>query len=560
MTKGTTRIPAANRLWLKWASGACLLTNLLLLAWYIFQGYKHVIHGDSASRVLLAQEIVESGKLFPPDWFYVNGDILSLSTHLAILPLLGALPAGFLVHAISSMIFASLVLHGAWLLTGILALERERRVLVLAVLAGGISSVSVDFLFGQLTYGVILGSCFYLVFLAYRAARETQKRRKRILDGLLGLLCFAACSSNPKRAAIYYFVPLAAALALQAFHNAKLGLAPDLRRVFTTGWMAFLGFLSGALFYFWLAPSLLITPGVDVVRLAPAEDIVRNMTSLWGQYIETVAGRVPTKDLLTSATGLAFAGRLGIAVMLVWLVCQACGVHFQKPLSGAAFLGVYATSLTLLLVAIQVTTSLPGSGRFLLPGLVCLLVLTLATPLDFWAAPIRTLAVLFTLISFIGASWPVLYTDVRTAENVKERRERQALQHFLEDNGLSYGYAPMNDAAPLSVMSDGKVLVRSIIVVDGLPIPAPWISSLRWYKPGAWSSHTFLMLTPEQSGTVDWTAMQGFGIAPTRRLTFGKFIIWVFEDNIASHGLPGWPNPMQFIEKRQGRLASPSQG
>ena len=47
MTKGMTGFPAANRLWLKWASGACLLTNLLLLAWYIFQGYKHVIHGDS---------------------------------------------------------------------------------------------------------------------------------------------------------------------------------------------------------------------------------------------------------------------------------------------------------------------------------------------------------------------------------------------------------------------------------------------------------------------------------------------------------------------------------
>ncbi|RZJ23078.1 MAG: hypothetical protein EOO54_11085 [Haliea sp.] len=531
--------------------------NLLLLVWYCLQGYRHVIHGDAASRVLLAREIFDSGQLFPQDWFYVNGDIWALATHLAVVPLLFVLPAGFLTHAISSLIFAALLLYGAWLLTGILQVAWERRLLILAVVAGGVSPVSVDFLFGQLTYGVILGICFFLVFLAYRAVTEELAKTRLAYGMLMALICFAACAGNPSRAVIFYVAPLLAALGFHAFCATKDGLRPQLRAVASTAGLVLAAFVAGAVFYLWLTPSLLITPGVNEARVEPSQDFIANLSLLWGEYVEAVVGRVPAGEHVASTTGLAFTARLAIALVLLWLVPQACKKHLEKPLSGGAFLAVFAITLTLLSVFIQLVTTLAGSGRFLLPGLICLLILALAMPLDFWMAPARTCAVALVFIGFMGASWSALYSDVRSPENVKHRREQQALRQLLMDNGLKYGYAPMWEALPISVMSDEKLLVRSIIVLDGLPIPAPWVSSLRWYRAQAWSGSTFLMLTPDQSRTVDWKAMQRHGAAPARRLAFGRFDIWVFRDNLASHGLPGWPSPMQLIERRRSSAGNP---
>jgi 4-amino-4-deoxy-L-arabinose transferase-like glycosyltransferase len=45
-----------------------LFINLAFLCWYLFVGYQASFHSDSASKVLLAREIVEMGDYFPNDW------------------------------------------------------------------------------------------------------------------------------------------------------------------------------------------------------------------------------------------------------------------------------------------------------------------------------------------------------------------------------------------------------------------------------------------------------------------------------------------------------------
>ena len=89
-----------------------LACNLLLLCWYLFVGYKAGFHSDSAVKVLLAREIVETGQYFPHDWNYVNGDLFVLFGHTFIIPLLAFIPAGYLSHAISGLISAVLILSG----------------------------------------------------------------------------------------------------------------------------------------------------------------------------------------------------------------------------------------------------------------------------------------------------------------------------------------------------------------------------------------------------------------------------------------------------------------
>jgi len=76
-----------------------LTCNFLLLCWYLFVVYKTGFHSDSAAKVLLAREIVETGQYFPRDWNFVNGDLFVLFGHTFIIPLL----AFQMVHQIDTV-------------------------------------------------------------------------------------------------------------------------------------------------------------------------------------------------------------------------------------------------------------------------------------------------------------------------------------------------------------------------------------------------------------------------------------------------------------------------
>jgi hypothetical protein len=46
-------------------SALLLAINASFLTWYVFKGYRDYFHSDSAAKVLLANEIVNTKKCFP---------------------------------------------------------------------------------------------------------------------------------------------------------------------------------------------------------------------------------------------------------------------------------------------------------------------------------------------------------------------------------------------------------------------------------------------------------------------------------------------------------------
>ena len=135
---------------------AVFALNLTFLILYIFKFYQNDFHSDSAAKVLLAKEIYHTGSFFPKEWNYVNGDIFILFGHAVIAPLLGFMPAGFQVHAISGLISSTLILSGFWLITGFASLHFNYRLLIISVFTGGISVFMAESLFGQGAYGAII--------------------------------------------------------------------------------------------------------------------------------------------------------------------------------------------------------------------------------------------------------------------------------------------------------------------------------------------------------------------------------------------------------------------
>ena len=114
-----------------------LMVNIVFMLGYIFIWYQNYFHSDSAAKVLLANEILDTGYFFPPDWNYVNSDLFVLFGHVFIIPFLSHIPAGYTAHAISGSIFAGLILYGVWLVSSIGNIQVGQRLAAVAVIASG---------------------------------------------------------------------------------------------------------------------------------------------------------------------------------------------------------------------------------------------------------------------------------------------------------------------------------------------------------------------------------------------------------------------------------------
>jgi len=87
-----------------------------------------------------------------------------------------------------------------------------------------------------------------------------------------------------------------------------------------------------------------------------------------------------------------------------------------------------------------------------------------------------TLISLFILMSFYGFVSAELSS--RPASNLPLMR----VINFLERKKLNWGIAGYWNAAPFTLLSDGKVQVRQVIVSDDTVVPMDWLSNSSWYK------------------------------------------------------------------------------
>lgn len=100
-----------------------LASNIGLISWFTFSGFRSYFDSDAATKVLLADEIVRTSKYFPPDWVYANGDLWVFFGHTFIIPLLKIFPISFLVHAISSYVFVILIFISVFLVLNLFNLS-----------------------------------------------------------------------------------------------------------------------------------------------------------------------------------------------------------------------------------------------------------------------------------------------------------------------------------------------------------------------------------------------------------------------------------------------------
>ncbi|MBU8975648.1 hypothetical protein JI752_005790 [Lysobacter sp. MMG2] len=533
--------------------------NLLLLFDFVFLGYVQDFNSDAGTKNLLAQEMYESRSFFPPDWTYVNGDLMVVFGQLFILPFLPFASNGFSLHAISGALTSLLVLSGMWLAVGIANPSRWVRLLCIAVFASGISWQIAEQFYGQGGYGVVFYLACFMLFLAWRFL-HAQGRKLWLWGALMGVIMTLAFWSNAQRAAASYALPLMAAIGATLVHRAwtqELRWDADTKRAL---WLVALVLVSGLLGAILHAVTIGHVNNVFDVGLAkwlPFSDMVRNLKFTL-QGLLDILGAVPSPGgSILSLEGAYQAIRMlaGITALVLIVVGVIACLRDRNP--GLRFIASFTAFSCALFFFLQCTTTIPSmvtpeaAARYLVPSLAFGLLVVFIRIFSPDASPLYRFAAL--MVSLVLMTSAVLPSNILSHPTTKRPvTAHTELVRALQADGLRYGYATYWNAGAPTVLSGGNVRIRQIRFADGLPRPMLHLASENWYRPKAWSGETFLALKDDELAELNLPLLASLAGEPVRIRRFGDFNVLVYARNFAET-LPLWDD-----EVRRPRLLTPS--
>ena len=520
-------------------AGLLLLMNCILLVVFLFTTYRGFFNSDSAVRNLLAQEMVDTGSFFPPGWNYVNKDLMVVFAQLGVWPLLFFFDNSYTLFAVVGIFTCALILGSAWWFTGLLGGASWQRLLAVAVLAGGLSAVAAEGMFGQAAYGVMLMLTCLTAVLGWNSL-DAGRRRQRLWCAVLFVLTVLITWSNPQRALATYMLPLYCGLAAMLWGEGwKSRLKASIPVVIAT----FCGVVLGTVLSAWTLTQVTNNSGVGVAIWLDFDGMVSNSLKTL-QGLLALLGGAPVKGTsMVNGLGIYQALRLvGALVLLVMIgrkIVEMCGSSVVRT----RFAGGVAAGAAACFLFLQVTSTIPDMNdpvsvsRYLVPAVALGLLALMGSPF----AAGKPLAGLVK----IGLAL-LLVTNTVLAFNPESMLYkgwyipgREELVNDLKAKGIPYGYATYWEAAPITVLSGSKVKVRPIQVINGELLPMRHLSSDHWYEPEAWNGETFLLLSDAEIATINWGTFTRYVGQPIREERIGTRRLFVFKENISRH-LPGW--------------------
>ncbi|WP_157201347.1 hypothetical protein [Massilia sp. Root418] len=520
-----------------------LLSNILLLLFFIGFDYQLIFHSDSAVKNLLAQEMVETGRFFPREWNYVNNDLWVFFNHAFIVPLLAFMPNGFAAHAASDVISAALLLWASWKVSGVLGQSPTARLVSMIVLSSGMSEIMAEHVFGQAAYGAAyyLG-CFLLV--AYWSLTQAQGRARWGWGAATAVLAALVFWANPQRAMIYYGLPLLLAGGTLWALDRQAGAPGAGRRHGCYLGVLMAGLVVGVALNSYTLRQVINHRGLTAMNWLSYDGMVHNVHAIIGGLFGILGGEPRAATRVVSIPGVYQILRLLAAVTVMVLAPLALRRALRSAHRGRLFVAVFASAMLGLNLLIMLTTTLAdmsaptASVRYLVPGVLLLLMLTVGEVVDrpSGSLPARAAAVLALALLATSAAPSYLspynqHFKLPPAINLPSPENN--LLDYLRANGLHYGYASFWNAGKLTVLSGHEVKVRQVVIEGGVPMPMRKLASNRWYQPAAWSGPTFLMLTQGELAQVDLARLAAEVGAPQRTLRHGDMTILVYPANLA---------------------------
>ena len=456
-----------SRSWVDALAPIALLIATASVCQFLTDELRAGLHSDSALKSVLAAVALHEGRLVPHSWTFANGDILTATPYVVLVPLQGWFGMSFGTNA-AAVIICLLAMLGALygLARSISSGPRSQALVTCALAASAMSSANLEFLTAQGAYSLYAALAFLLFSLLLRPA-----------SGLAGwmpaVLSFLLAASNPMRAWVAVLLP--AILAHMAVvlipvrgqgQTERAGLAALIP-------LPLLALLTGSAAGH-LAYALAVMPEVQnfdaAARISPASvehmrQVASRLPSDWFGYFQ-VAGAwsslsIPMRLLQLGVWVIACAIPVAPAVAIL-------SKRTSPSLKHAAWL-TYAMLASGLLPLVVLEGLYQGTmevryatlgilmGVAVLPALAYQLQQTPRRGLYRWTAGFLLIVATATSFAWQDSATPGT-ADVRGVS----LRQRMALVDMLREQRVGTAVATYWNSHVLSVLSSGTVMVNPV--------------------------------------------------------------------------------------------------
>jgi hypothetical protein len=463
----------------------------VLVAW-VWVLVPPLVNSDSAAVVLLADELVKSGRWLSPDWYYVSDSLmLDGSVHAAKV---GVLLFGAGLGAARFTVAVGIVLAllaGAWL-GRVLSARQSHALLAMCAFLLGPSLIYQDLMLGlPITFQVALACA--LLACAIRFGLQKGAAWHLALAGSLVALMSA---STPKKALVYLLVPMIGGVASQWFRLRAGGgtAARDRRRLGALLAASACAWGAGYWLHAWFKHGLVVNTSYARMSFVPEPaHVLGNLETIGGLAWRFAGGE-----------GGMFAGAAAAVAVACWAWLMFAPLAVRRPWRaladergfayGFAMAGMLAIFAYLLLYD-QIRLYY-GIYYALIPASPLFVLAAARAPgapdsrLRSWGSR-GALALLLALGIATAAmackALPDAYLGIGKNQKSTSAERVQAIE-WLIANGFRHGFAGYWDANAMTLVSAGKLQVGSfhVLVRRSTTSRHAWLSTQARtnYEPG----------------------------------------------------------------------------
>ena len=476
------------------------------VVYFILFCLRFYFNSDYADSLIWTQATAESGAVFGADYNYAC--LLPFSGTWLFLPFYWMFGMSMTTEICGMLLFLLLFSAALLFLCRSLKWSWCWSALTLAILLGVLcSTVKLrEIFFGHIIY-YSLGALFWFVGLGLLlriedclSASPAAPAKKEPWLLAAAAVWFLLCATNRTQAFVTFILPVLAA-ELLLLPAAPKGASPLsfartrwIRGLLGPAIAAGLGFLLGTL----------LTAGFEAgyenafSTFSPSGEWLDHIHLLLPSWLALTSGHTVDSGLsLASGEGLMNVIRLTVSLLLLVLPL-IMWFFFPKLSRGEKRLLILHWVSSGLVTFAFVFGLLYNANWRLSPIVVTATITSVAFIRFLWRQyrPHRIAACLLAaVIAFAGIG---LVGTLRLDRSPEHASHEMRLAAYLEEQGFTYGYATFWNAGAVTVLTDSRVKVRSVEVLDGEIAPYIYNAAAAWYEGQGDDEHYFLILSDSE--------------------------------------------------------------
>lgn len=508
---------------------AMMLFSLWGVLYYIFVVFRNEMTADCVDTMFWTQMMSDYGKLFTPNFRYAA--LIPFGGQLFMYPFVKLLGVTMQAQMLSMTLFAVVFGVAVYFCAKAVSGSGKWAMFTVALMYSTlVVSVKLrEIFFGHIIY-YSLGVLFFAVafYLVCRMLEMEWNRRFLLYGGALFVWIFLTATDG-LLSMVQCMVPVFGALVLQWCFSGKQGKGMEWKLYVIGGIICvagLLGYVAGSA----LSGDLVAGYANAYSSFDAPADWTDNLLKLLPQWYQLLGVNVKSGELFLSVGGMTNLLRIVFATVLALIPAVMLFLLPRIERLSVRML-VFAHWIMTGIIMLAYVFGKLSAGNWRLSPIVCSAVLLLAAfvQLCMEKADLRRLGFLFAAACVIVC---MTYTGIVVAKDREAYRNNvyYGLSEYLQENGLSYGYATFWNAGVITLMSDSNVKVRNVEIEAGLE-KYDYQSDKAWYENQPGQENYFLLLSKRE-----FTQLASSGDVRFQNyydsLEYGDYYILIYDHNL----------------------------